>query len=409
MRQFFLICLAIYLSHTLIGQSTISMTAYYHFDLTTNDITGNTANAGISLSPPQFGCGVNNEALNFSLPNSFLRIAGPAKEEFDTENFTLAFYFRATSNEGIQYLVTKRRKDCLNDNSFFIRYRPSTRNINVVLSESADRSVNIVHELPLGTCWYHIAVVRDAGNVKLYVNGQVVSEQTTFGRIDLRNDGDILLGGSECYAANETYFRGSMDEFRLYSRALSRFEVQGLLRLPPDKITVSDTIVFLNNPVPLSLSQTCGTSFRWSPATYLDDANVDNPVFDASRAGNFTYVVQIGDPVSSCVASDSIRITVIDPNSLDCSELFLPKAFTPNRDGLNDTYGISNPYAVQKLLQFEIFDRWGSKIFATADPFEKWDGSFQGKPLNPGVFVYNVQFECNGEAKAAKGSFVLMK
>ncbi len=409
MRQLLLICLAVSLSHTLAGQSTVSMTAYYHFDLTVNDITGNTANAGIAQSPPNFGCGVSNEALSLTLPNSFLRIAGPAKEEFDTENFTLAFYFRATSNEGIQYLFTKRRKDCLGDNAFFIRYRPSTRNINVVLAESADRSINIVHELPLGTCWYHIAVVRDAGNVKLYVNGQLAREQSTFGRIDLRNDGDILLGASECYGSNETYFRGSLDELRLYSRALSRFEVQGLLRVPPDKITVPDTIVFLNNPVPLALSQTCGTSFRWSPASQLDNSGIANPVFDAAKAGNFLYVVQIGDPVSSCVATDSIRITVIDPNSLDCSTLFLPKAFTPNRDGLNDAYGISNPYAIQKLLRFEIFDRWGSKIFATADPFEKWDGSFMGKPLNPGVFVYQVQFECNGEAKTATGSFVLMK
>ena len=409
MRQSLLIFLAFCLCRVLFGQTTVSMTAYYHFDQSINDITGNTANAGIAQSPPQFGCGVSNEALSFNLPTSFLRIAGPAKEEFDTENFTLAFYFRATSNEGIQYLFTKRRKDCLSDNSIFIRYRPSTRNINVVLSESADRSVNIVHELPLGTCWYHVAIVRDAGNVKLYVNGQFAREQSTFGRIDLRNDGDILLGASECYGANETYFRGSMDELRLYSRALTRFEVQGLLRTPPDKITVPDTIVFLNNPVPLGLSQTCGTSFRWSPASLLDNAGIAGPVFNASKAGNFLYVVQIGDPVSSCVATDSIRITVIDPNSLDCSAVFLPKAFTPNRDGLNDAYGISNPYAIQKLIRFEIFDRWGSKIFSTADPFEKWDGSFMGKAMNPGVFVYQVQFECNGAEKLETGSLILMK
>jgi gliding motility-associated-like protein len=409
MRQLLSLFLAISLGHTLIGQTAVSMTAYYHFDQTINDITGNTANAGIAQSPPQYGCGVNNEALNFSLPTSFLRIAGPAREEFDTENFSLAFYFRATSNDGIQYLFSKRRKDCLADNSIYIRYRPSTRNINVVLTESADRSVNIVHELPLGTCWYHIAIVRDAGNVKLYVNGQLAREQTTFGRIDLRNDGDILIGASQCYGPNETFFKGAIDELRIYSRALNRFDVQGLLRVPPDKITVPDTIVFLNNPVNLAISQTCGTSFRWTPATNLTNPAISNPTFDAARAGNFVYAIQIGDPVSACVATDSIRITVIDPNSLDCGAIFLPKAFTPNQDGLNDTYGISNPYALQKLIRFEIFDRWGSRVFSTEDPFEQWDGSFLGKTLDPGVMVYKVEFECNGDRKLATGSFVIMK
>jgi len=365
-----LLFLALSLDITLTGQTAVSMTAYYHFDQTINDITGNTANAGIAQTPPKYGCGVNNEALNFSLPTSFLRIAGPAKEEFDTENFSLAFYFRATSNEGIQYLFSKRRKDCLPDNSIYIRYRPSTRNINVVLTESADRSVNIVHELPLGTCWYHVAIVRDAGNVKLYINGLLAREQSTFGRIDLRNDGDILLGASQCYGANETFFKGSIDELRIYSRALNRFDVQGLLRVPPDKITIPDTIVFLNNPIKLAISQTCGTSFRWTPTANLNNPAISNPTFDAAKAGDFIYVIQIGDPVSACVATDSVRISVIDPNSLDCGAVFLPKAFTPNKDGLNDTYGISNPYALQKLVSFDIFDRWGSKVFSTADPFQ---------------------------------------
>lgn len=409
MKQIVLACMCLCAAIGAGAQTTAGMAAYYNFDQAATDVTGNTANAGFFQIPPQYGCGVSAESITFRGGDGYMRVGGPAKEEFDTENFTVAFYFRVNNNDGIQYLFTKRRKDCLADNSFYIRYRPSTRNINVVLTESSDRFVNIVHELPLGTCWYHIAVVRDAGTVRLFVNGLLVREQSTFGRLDLRNDGDILIGGSECYGANEVPFRGAMDELRIYSRALNRFDVQGLLLTQPDRIATQDTIVFVNNSVNLRLSPTCGTTFRWSPAANLTNANSANPRFEATQGGNYLVTVQIGDAMSTCVASDSVRITVIDPNTLDCKEVFLPKAFTPNRDGLNDTYGISNPYAIQQLLSFEIFDRWGSKVFATADAFEQWDGTFMGKALNPGVMVYRVQFICNGEEKISTGTFVIMK
>ncbi|MEO0338295.1 MAG: gliding motility-associated C-terminal domain-containing protein, partial [Bacteroidota bacterium] len=105
----------------------------------------------------------------------------------------------------------------------------------------------------------------------------------------------------------------------------------------------------------------------------------------------------------------SIRITVVDPNTLDCSQAYLPTAFTPNDDGLNDTYGLSNPFAIQNLLSFEIFDRWGSRVFASVDPFQRWDGSFKNQELNPGVFRYKVRFVCNGEELENFGTLMLMR
>ncbi|MFN9940082.1 MAG: gliding motility-associated C-terminal domain-containing protein, partial [bacterium] len=87
----------------------------------------------------------------------------------------------------------------------------------------------------------------------------------------------------------------------------------------------------------------------------------------------------MGDAASPCVATDSIYISVVDPNTLSCNTVFLPGAFTPNGDGLNDVYGISNPYAIQQLHTFEIFDRWGARVFYTTQVFDQWDGSFQGQ------------------------------
>lgn len=394
---------------SLASQSTVGLVAYYPFDLSVNDATGNTANTGFVTRPPEFGCGVFEEALAIRDRLYLTRLVGPLREEFDTEDFTIAFYFRMASTDGIQYLLSKRRKDCLQDNSWYIRYRPNTRNINAVFTESSDRFVNIVSELETGSCWYHVALVRDAGIIQLYINGKLVQEQGTYGRIDLRNDGDIILGGSECYGANENALKGFLDELRFYNRALKRDEVKDLLRAIPDRIITPDTNIFLGNPVDIRLSPTCASTFRWTPATYLDSPNAPEPRFLATEPGDYTLQVQMGDAASPCVATDSIRISVVDPNSLDCKTAFLPTAFTPNRDGLNDTYGISNPYAIQELIQFEIFDRWGAKIFSAASAFDQWDGQFQGKEVNPGMFIYRLQFICNGEEKVQTGSFVVMR
>ena len=109
-----------------------------------------------------------------------------------------------------------------------------------------------------------------------------------------------------------------------------------------------------------------------------------------------------------CVATDSLKVAVIDPATLDCKP-FLPKAFTPNDDGLNDTYGLDNPFAFTDFISLEIFDRWGGRIFFTDDPFIRWDGAFKGEPVNPGVFLYKVRYRCTGDELLDAGSFTVIR
>ena len=103
------------------------------------------------------------------------------------------------------------------------------------------------------------------------------------------------------------------------------------------------------------------------------------------------------------------------PTGLDCEEVFLPKAFTPNGDGLNDTYGISNPFAIQQLISFEIFDRWGGLAYSAThlmpnDLRSGWDGTIEGKPAWPGTYVYKIVVELeDGKMKEFLGSFMLMR
>jgi len=121
------------------------------------------------------------------------------------------------------------------------------------------------------------------------------------------------------------------------------------------------------------------------------------------------YNVEFTNNVLGCLTLDSIRIIVIDPADLDCGKVFMPNAFTPNNDGRNDTYGISNPYAISDLVSFEIFDRWGGRVFLATDPMEQWDGNFKGEPMNPGVLLYKVIFRCDGEEIVDVGSLSILR
>ena len=70
----------------------------------------------------------------------------------------------------------------------------------------------------------------------------------------------------------------------------------------------------------------------------------------------------------------------------DCFDLMFPNAFAPN--GVNKTFGALGNMSPVSRYALHIYNRYGQEIFATADPSKRWDGTFQGKPVNNGAYVY---------------------
>ena len=103
-----------------------------------------------------------------------------------------------------------------------------------------------------------------------------------------------------------------------------------------------------------------------------------------------TYRVSYNN--GTCTSTDTVRIFVADKDKLDCDNLLLPKAFTPNNDGLNDRYGISNVFLIDTMEYFEIYDRWGAKVWETREAAEQWDGTLKGEPLNSGMYLYKIKY-----------------
>lgn len=393
----------------------VGLVAHYTLDGNFADGTGATNNGGVASGVPEFACGISGTAVALNGGNDFIRIPGGntnnINREFGSEDFTLSLYFKSIGTNGTQYLVAKRDTNCNNLQYFTIRYAPLTQTISVLLRQN-NQQARVDHRIQNGDCWQNIVVVRDENRVRLYLNGEEVGEAGTASRVDVTNDGELLIGSTACRLNGETAFDGLIDEVRIYNRSLRDAEVLNLYE-QPDRILTTTRRIFLGESVPIDLNSNCGVAFNWTggSGTDVDAATDQNPIITPTIAGRQSYEVRIQDLESNCTAIDSIALQVIDPTTLDCSQVFLPKAFTPNGIGPveNETFGISNPFAISELVSFEVYDRYGAQMFRTTDAFARWDGSFKGQPVHPGVAVWRVVFRCEGEEKVESGSVMVLR
>lgn len=139
--------------------------------------------------------------------------------------------------------------------------------------------------------------------------------------------------------------------------------------------------------------------YRWQPETWLDDPLSDAPL--SSPYDAITYRVT-GYNEYGCMAMDSVRIGIME-------RLFIPNAFSPNSDGLNDVFRIGN-YGYQQLLEFSVFNRWGECVFFTSDPDKGWDGSYKSIPADAGAYAYLIRInEKDGKQHVFKGDVTLIR
>ncbi len=96
-------------------------------------------------------------------------------------------------------------------------------------------------------------------------------------------------------------------------------------------------------------------------------------------------------------------------------KVYAPNAFSPNGDGVNDLFLLFGNDQIEKIRSLQIYSRWGERVFEAFnllpnDPSGGWDGSFRGKPMGPGVFLfYSEVLYKNGEVEIVKGDVNLLK
>ena len=143
-------------------------------------------------------------------------------------------------------------------------------------------------------------------------------------------------------------------------------------------------------------------SYQWLPPTGLNNATIEDPV--ASPSTSTVYTLDVID-ANQCEASDSIKINVAGGGG-GSSKILVPNAFSPNGDGINDTWVITNLSAYPGAT-LDVFNRYGQLVFHSENYNKAWDGTFNGKPLPAATYYYIIDPK-NNEKKLA-GSVTLFK
>ena len=127
-----------------------------------------------------------------------------------------------------------------------------------------------------------------------------------------------------------------------------------------------------------------------------------------NTSGKFSYFIEAvkDENLSQYSFSDTAKSNIQE--IIETSEIYMPNAFTPNGDGLNDK--IKPIFKFVKDYTFSIYNKWGQKLFETKNIDEGWDGRNNKKVLTTGVYIYNIQYiNSNGVYKNKNGTITLLR
>lgn len=209
---------------------------------------------------------------------------------------------------------------------------------------------------------------------------------------------------------------------------------QGTHSITVDWTTGTDYVYvqIVGNPGCNSLPDSCRPYVKPRPVAAFASAaeNVYTPVqqFTDQSAGAEQWLWEFGDGQTSGDASPThqfpgegtyhITLTVTSKEgctddtdgqiTIEGNSTFIPNAFTPNFDNLNEGFRPVNRSG--EGVEFFIFNRWGELIYSATDTNAAWDGTYAGKPCPNGLYVYRVQYkDSEGATKTVIGHVTLVQ
>jgi gliding motility-associated-like protein len=165
---------------------------------------------------------------------------------------------------------------------------------------------------------------------------------------------------------------------------------------PEDKLVVTNT----------STGQV--DSWRWNYDVLGTSSVKDPPPFLFPTINREAYYsIRLVATNNSLGCSDSTQKTL---TVLDFCVIDIPTAFTPNNDGLNDTFGPHNALKADNY-QFKVYNRWGQPVFISSNWRERWDGTIKGILQETGVYVWMLSYtnRDTGQPVFKKGTVTLIR
>ena len=131
-------------------------------------------------------------------------------------------------------------------------------------------------------------------------------------------------------------------------------------------------------------------------------------ITEAIQIDSMGHYVVVVISYEGCKATDAVHVLWGDGGDL----FYMPNAFTPNGDGLNDTFRAVPKYDYVSKYQLSIYNRWGQQIFECSDIDCGWDGNYDGKSSPNGAYIYKLVYEeisQPGQSKTINGSLILIR
>ncbi len=170
-----------------------------------------------------------------------------------------------------------------------------------------------------------------------------------------------------------------------------------------------DTSVVVGQPLQLSAGaidteiMAGGYGFSWTPATWLSNPSIANPVGIYSMADSIRYLVTATAP-DGCMGSASLLVKVYGT----AAGIFVPAGFTPGGRTNNTLRPIA--IGIASLTYFRVYNRWGQLVYETRTLGAGWDGRIDGQLAEAGAYVWMVQGKTySGQVITHQGTMILIR
>lgn len=157
-----------------------------------------------------------------------------------------------------------------------------------------------------------------------------------------------------------------------------------------------DRVVLEGGSVTIAAKASANCKYLWSPAVAIDNINILTP--KVSPVSETKYQLRV-ESTAGCVAADEVLVTVL-------KNIEVPNVFSPNGDGINDTWKISY-LASYPGASVEVYNRYGQLVFRSIGYSKEWNGEYNGSVLPMGTYYWIIDPK-NGRPRM-NGSVTLIR
>lgn len=288
----------------------------------------------------------------------------------------------------------------------------STQNLSLQLSGGSHRA-QLVTETNYGcrsTSADSVFFVHTKPQINLDISDSCINRSIQYAAIDVLNTVDrwhwnfgngFSLGAQ---TLTKTFARAGDQSFTLMATTIDGCKdtlIRPFTVYDNNAFAGRDTLAAKDEPVQLTAHGQANVLYEWTPALGLNYATIRNPVAILDRDQRYTLYA-VTD--KGCDSRSSILIKrYLGP------DIYVPSAFTPNKDGKNDVLKIF-PVGMKLFKYFAVYNRYGELLFRTTDYEKGWDGKYKGTEMGTTTLVFIAEaIDYKGRPFVKKGTITLIR